>query len=163
MRLRSLFSVLMCAAGVSFVLTAQQPGNSTTPASLVTQPIDDTVRVSLPNNVHPLAKPEFDRGEAPEGLPLGRMLMVMKRSSEQDTALEHLLEHQQDVSSPSYHQWLTPRQFGERFGPSSADLDNGPGGKWHRHGLRSRNRQAFGSRLVSLCAFGQNKFVVVES
>jgi len=37
--------------------------------------------------------------------------------------LDRLLEDQQDPSSPDYHQWLTPQEFGQRFGPSQAELD----------------------------------------
>jgi subtilase family serine protease len=85
--------------------------------------VDDSARVTLPHNVHPLARPEFDHGEASADLAMGRMLMVLKRSPEQEAALQQLLEHQQDMDSPSYHQWLTPQQFGERFGPASADID----------------------------------------
>ena len=122
MRFRSLLCVLLYAAGASRFFSAQQLGDTTTPAPLVTQSVDDAVRVTLRHNVHPLARPEFDQGEAPADLPLDRMLMVLKRSPEQEAALRHLLEHQQDISSPSYHQWLTPQQFGERFGPASSDV-----------------------------------------
>jgi hypothetical protein len=123
MRFRSLFCVLLCAADTRQFLTAQQLGDTTTPAPLVTQLVDDAVRVTLPHNVQPFARPQFDHGEAPADLSLGRMLMVLKRSPEQEAALERLLEHQQDIDSPSYHQWLTPQQFGERFGPASADIE----------------------------------------
>jgi len=34
--------------------------------------------------------------------------------------LEALLQAQQDPASASYHRWLTPAQFGERFGPDAA-------------------------------------------
>jgi hypothetical protein len=77
----------------------------------------------LPGNVHPLARPEFDQGEAPAYLPLGRMLLVLKRSPQQEAALQRLLEDQQDIHSNVYHQWLTPQQFGERFGPADTDID----------------------------------------
>lgn len=50
------------------------------------------------------------------------MLLVLKRSPEQEVALESLLNHQQDESSPNYHAWLTPEQFGQLFGPSDADI-----------------------------------------
>jgi subtilase family serine protease len=36
--------------------------------------------------------------------------------------LEKLLAEQTDKKSPSYHQWLTPAQFKEQFGPSRADI-----------------------------------------
>ena len=37
-------------------------------------------------------------------------------------ALDRLLQDQTDASSPTYHHWLTPAQFKEQFGPSSADM-----------------------------------------
>lgn len=51
-----------------------------------------------------------------------RMLLVLKRSDAQEAVLEKLLDDQQNLNSPSYHQWLTPDQFGQRFGPSNQDV-----------------------------------------
>ncbi len=51
-----------------------------------------------------------------------RMLLVLQRSPAQETSLEQLLEQQQDNSSPNYHQWLTPQQFGAEFGPAAQDI-----------------------------------------
>jgi hypothetical protein len=50
------------------------------------------------------------------------MLLVLQRSPSQEAALEQLLDQQQDHSSPNYHQWLTPQQFGQQFGPSDQDI-----------------------------------------
>jgi subtilase family serine protease len=36
--------------------------------------------------------------------------------------LEKLLQDQTDVTSSSYHKWLTPAQFKQQFGPSASDL-----------------------------------------
>src|SRR5208282_2580932 len=79
-------------------------------------------RTVLTGNVHPLARAEFDQGEAPSGLVLHRMLLMLKRSDQQETALRHLIENQQNKKSPSYHQWLTPATFGAQFGPAESDL-----------------------------------------
>ncbi len=38
-------------------------------------------------------------------------------------ALDQLIRDQQDPSSPRYQQFLTPRQFIDRFGPSQQDVD----------------------------------------
>src|SRR5207249_4382043 len=38
------------------------------------------------------------------------------------TALQSLLNEEQDKFSPNYHAWLTPEQFGRQFGPSDADI-----------------------------------------
>jgi len=51
-----------------------------------------------------------------------RMLLVLKRSDDQEAALSKLLDDQQDRASPKYHQWLTPEQFGKQFGPTDTDM-----------------------------------------
>jgi hypothetical protein len=89
---------------------------------LITQALDETRLTVLKGNTHPLARPQFDLGTAPASLPMERMLLVLKRSDDQETALRKLLDNQQDKNSPNYHKWLTPEQFGARFGPSDADL-----------------------------------------
>jgi hypothetical protein len=89
---------------------------------LITQPVDETQVTILHGNTHRLARPEFDLGTAPASLPMMRMLLVLKRSPEQEFALRKLLDDQQDKKSPNYHKWLTPEQFGKHFGPSDADM-----------------------------------------
>jgi Pro-kumamolisin, activation domain/Bacterial Ig-like domain (group 3) len=88
----------------------------------ITQSIDESNLTVLKGNTHPLARAEFDRGPAPPSLPLSRMLLVLKRSPQQEVALEALLDEQQDKSSPNYHSWLTPEQFGQQFGPAEEDI-----------------------------------------
>jgi subtilase family serine protease len=51
-----------------------------------------------------------------------RMVLLIQRSAAQETDLKQLLQAQQDSNSPQYHQWLTPTEFGERFGPSANDI-----------------------------------------
>jgi hypothetical protein len=88
----------------------------------VTQPVDVHDLVTLQGNVHPLARPEFDQGVAPDDLPMERMLLVLRRGPEQEAALRQLLDDQQVKSSPRFHQWLTPEEFGQQFGPADSDL-----------------------------------------
>jgi len=85
-------------------------------------PIDETRLSVLKGNTHPLALPGFDRGAVPADLPMQRMLLILKRSPEQEGALELLLDQQQDKASPNYHRWLTPDEFGATFGPAEQDL-----------------------------------------
>ena len=88
----------------------------------VNEPVDDSRRVVLKGNVHPMARSQHDVGVAPSNLPMERMLLVLKRSPEQQAALSKLLDDQQDKSSPSYHKWMTPDQFGQQFGPADSDI-----------------------------------------
>ena len=88
----------------------------------VTEAVDATKLLALRGNTHPLARPEFDRGPASDEMPMERILLVLKRSPEQEDALRHLLDEQQTKSSPNFHHWLTPEEFGQRFGPADADI-----------------------------------------
>src|SRR6266446_2399799 len=90
---------------------------------LIVQPIDESRVVTLKGNTHPLAQPQFDIGMAAPNLPLQRMLLVLKRSPQQDFVLRTLLDDQQDKASPNYHKWLTPDEFGVQFGPSDQDVE----------------------------------------
>ena len=89
---------------------------------LISAPVNEGQRVVLKGNIHPLARPQFDVAAAPPSLPMERMLLVLKRSHEQETALLKLLDDQQDKSSADYHKWLTPEQFGQEFGPADGDI-----------------------------------------
>jgi hypothetical protein len=88
----------------------------------ITQSVNESNRVTLGGNVHRLARAEFDRGAVPESQPATHVALVLKRSDEQETSLRQLLEQQQDKSSPNYHKWLTPDQFGKQFGPADSDI-----------------------------------------
>jgi pseudomonalisin len=72
--------------------------------------------VALEGNTHPLARPELDEGPVSADLPLQRMLLVLKPSPAQKADLDALLAAQQDPASPSFHRWLTPAEYGVRFG-----------------------------------------------
>jgi Pro-kumamolisin, activation domain/Bacterial Ig-like domain (group 3) len=88
----------------------------------VTQAVDDSNRIALRGNVHRLARAEFDRGAVSDAQPATHLALVLKRSDDQESALQQLLEQQQDKSSPNYHKWLTPQQFGAQFGPADTDI-----------------------------------------
>src|ERR1700722_14865735 len=82
--------------------------------SRIVEPVNESALVTLRGNTHPLAQPQFDQGAAPADLPMARMLLVLKRSDAQEAALQSLIDAQQDKNSPSYHQWLTPDEFGQQ-------------------------------------------------
>jgi subtilase family serine protease len=56
-------------------------------------------------------------------LQLERMQLVLKRSAEQDLALQAFMAEQIDPSSPNYHHWLEPEEFGRLYGPSDSDIE----------------------------------------
>jgi hypothetical protein len=91
-------------------------------AARITQAIDEANLVTLRGSVHPLARAGFDQGAVADSLSMNRMLLVLQRSPEQETALRNLMDAQQTKNSPNYHAWLTPQQFGQQFGVADADV-----------------------------------------
>jgi subtilase family serine protease len=78
--------------------------------------------VAIPDSVHPKARLANDLGAMRGDIQLQRVAIYFNMSATQQTALDQLLADQQNPSSPRYHQWLTPEQYGEQFGLSSDDL-----------------------------------------
>src|ERR1700722_13204953 len=111
----SLFAFLLISGGCA-------PALAQTPANRVAARIDETRVTTLAGNVHPMARAEFDQGAVNDGTPLQHMVFQLKPSEAQQAELDALVEAQHDPQSPLYHQWLTPAQYGARFGVSEQDL-----------------------------------------
>jgi subtilase family serine protease len=119
---RTAIGVILAGLSLALIATpAVQAQTHPVPARITAQ-VDDTRTVQLKGNVHPLARPEFNRGAVADSQPMTRMLLTLQRSAEQETALQQLMDAQQTKGSASYHAWLTPEQFGKQFGPSDADV-----------------------------------------
>ena len=114
---RSFFVSAFLVAACSAAALAQAPAYGTM------KPVDERQTVALPGNVHPLARAEFDRGLVSGDMRLERMVLLLKPSIDQQAELDALVEAQHDSASPLYRRWLTPAEFGERFGASTQDLD----------------------------------------
>src|SRR6266496_4409632 len=84
--------------------------------------VDDNDTVVLYGNVHPLATPQNDRGPADANQKLERMILLLKPRAGAKDNVDRLLAQLHDPSSPQYHQWLTPAEFGARFGIADDDL-----------------------------------------
>jgi len=116
------FFIAWFNCALSAAQTASTATAAAVPRPLITQPVDDSQLTVLKGNTHPLARPLYDMGKAPADLPTNRMLLVLKRGPDQETALRKLLDDQQDRLSPNYHKWLTPDQYGKQFGPTDSDM-----------------------------------------
>ncbi len=97
-------------------------GRTAIPSSGLTTHVDETRLVTLTGNVPQLARTGFDEGMIDPSTRLDRMLLVLQSSAAQQAALDALVEAQQDPSSPQYHEWLTPAEFGAQFGVGSSEL-----------------------------------------
>ena len=107
-----LFSVLLVAS--ASVAVAENPVRITA--------IDNASRVGLANSTHPAVALAQDLGRVDPNLRLERMLLVLGPSDATQPTLHTFIDSLHDKKSANYHKWLTPKQFGERFGPAQADL-----------------------------------------
>ncbi len=124
----SLFVLVLTMALPAFRAAAQTKPNSAPAAQAaaiparITQAIDETQLVRLRGNVHPRARPEFDRGPVSDATPMDRMLLLLQRSPDQEAALRQFMDEQQMKDSPNFQKWLTPQEFAKLYGPADADI-----------------------------------------
>jgi len=90
-------------------------------SAFAVRPSED-VSVVFAGSVPPQARPERDRGPADPDAPMERMLLPLQRRAGADAEIESLLARQQDPASADYHRWLTPEEFGNRFGLSDEEI-----------------------------------------
>lgn len=115
----SLLFVLSCAVSATAVNTPQPQ-----PVSRITEPVDDSIRVVLKGNVPRQIKlqGQVDQGAVPATMAASRLFLVLKHSPTQAQAVREYIDSLQNKSSPNYHKWLTPEEFGAKYGPSDADM-----------------------------------------
>src|SRR5712672_2065414 len=116
-----MFAVSMLVLALDPSGQAQQFTGST-PQPMITAPVSETNLVRLPGSVRPEANAVNDRGLVPDTLPMEHMLLQLRRPPAQEQALKQLIDQQHDPASPNYHRWLTPDEFGTRFGPAASDV-----------------------------------------
>ena len=110
--------VLGLVFGLCRIFSAQSP-----PQDRIAGPISGSPAVWLEGNHRPMFQPENDQGPVADSLKLENITLMFKLTASQQADLTALLEAQQDASSPSFHQWLTPEQYANRFGLSPNDIN----------------------------------------
>jgi pseudomonalisin len=86
--------------------------------TIVVAPDSARAQTSRLEGNHPAAAAEFRAlSHANAVMPLQMQVTLALRNR---SDLESLLAEQQDPTSPNYHKWLTPDEFGQRFGPDPA-------------------------------------------
>ena len=93
------------------------------PRALINQNIDERKLVELRGNTRSEANAANDRGAVADDFRMDHMLLQMRRSPEQEQALQRFIDELQTEGSPNFHQWITAQEFGARFGLAQQDLD----------------------------------------
>ena len=109
--------------GLACALTLVSFAGGGQTANRVLGPIDESQVVTRRGNVHPMARGEFDGGAVSGELRLERMVLELEPSAAQQAELDALVEAQHDTGSALYQRWLTPAEYGSRFGASPGDLE----------------------------------------
>ncbi|MBB5058048.1 hypothetical protein HDF16_002754 [Granulicella aggregans] len=106
----------------SYLPAAVVPGSLSARAR-VTNPVDDRVLVTLAGNTHRATRDlTNDRGAVAANFSMPHMLLQLKRSPEQETALQKAMEAMNKPGSPTYHSWLSEQEFDEQYGVNHDDL-----------------------------------------
>ena len=92
------------------------------PAARIHGSIDESELVTLGGNTYPAANAKNDRGAVSASFAMPDLTLVLSRGAKQEAAFEEFIKGQYDPNSPSFHQWLTPQQIGEQYGPAPADV-----------------------------------------
>src|ERR1035438_9947971 len=149
---RNVYALLLFVLCSSFTVWPQTAAqlrdlSSVRPMDRILLPIANDRRAVLSGQRPPLATPGYSIGKAAPDLYMQRMVLVMAADPAQDAALEELLRAQHDSESLYYHQWLTPAQFGARFGISQNDLGQVRSGckptAWRLRRFRSRIARSY--------------------
>jgi uncharacterized protein (TIGR03437 family) len=104
-------------AGAWCLLTALAGAISSAQDRIV-EPVDRTQMRALRGHVHPRALADSDLGPVDPAMPIRRASLLFKPAP----GIDAFLAQQQLPGSPNYHKWLTPEQFGDRYGLSANDL-----------------------------------------
>jgi subtilase family serine protease len=103
---------------------AQSPDLSLPAAApQISGPIVESHLQRLTGNPSPSAETSTDLGRVPNDFPQQHILMMLRRGTAQQQALDHFMQEQYDPHSANFHKWLTPEQFGSLFGPSTTDIE----------------------------------------
>ena len=115
--------VVHALLGVSASIAQSSTPSASAVAPRITGPVDDSKVTRLPGNVPMLARrAQYDHGEAEASTQMTHIRLVLSRTPEQQAALTQYLADLQSKSSPNYHKWLTPEQFGKLYGPADSDI-----------------------------------------
>jgi hypothetical protein len=120
---RAVRSLAIASAALTFLVASlsAQKSQAVVP-SRITGAIDNNQLVTLHGNTSPFANAKNDHGPVSGSLPMPDLTLVLSRSPEQQTAFDQYVAGEYEPGSPSYHQWLTPDEIGQRFGPSPGDI-----------------------------------------
>jgi subtilase family serine protease len=105
------------------LFTAVGSGSALAATPRITQNIDERELTTLSGNTRPEASSGRDLGAVPAGRMLEHLQLELKRSAQEEQAVEDYIGALHDPSSPLFHHWMSSVEFGARFGVAEPDLE----------------------------------------
>ncbi|MBW4028226.1 MAG: hypothetical protein HIU93_12610 [Acidobacteria bacterium] len=110
------------ALAVSIFPAAPAGAQATADAGVVTMPVNNADRVALAGNLRKDLKVAKDLGAADASMTAHHVIVVLQRSADRQASLDQYLSDVQNPHSTRYHQWMTPAEYGSRFGAAADDV-----------------------------------------
>jgi subtilase family serine protease len=127
-RFRLVVAVVACLyATVLFTLPGFAETSPSSKCSSLALPriinrVDENALMSLQGNLHHLARAQYDQGKVDDSLPLEHIILMLRRSPEQESALTTRIDQMHNRRSPYYHQWLKAQDVGKCYGVADSDI-----------------------------------------
>lgn len=101
---------------------ALSSAQNTAPKPLIVERVNENQLVTLRGNVPPAAIAKNDRGRVSSAMQMPGLVLVLRRSPDQQEAFDAFVASQYDPTSPNFHHWLQPAEVGESLAPRQAIL-----------------------------------------
>jgi subtilase family serine protease len=116
--INSLAALWLVLSGPAAIKAQRQPSRPR-----IVDRVDENNLYRLTGNTRPEANATNDRGLVADDLPMDHMLLQLRRSPEQEQAIQQFIDQLHDPQSANFHQWLTAGQIAQRYAPAQEDVD----------------------------------------
>ena len=117
------------------------------PQARILQQIDNKATTTFAKSTPAAITRATDQGRLDPNTPLEHMVLTLKSTDAQETALRTLVDQQHDKGTASFHKWITPDEFGASFGVADSDIQKI--NTWLQSQGFSIDSVAKGKRLIS--------------
>ena len=115
--------LLRCASLSASALCVASPLFAAQQQRLASVDLERERPVRMAETVRPAFRTGQDKGRLAGSSQLHGVTIYFKRTPQQQAELEQLMQEQRTPGSPNFHKWLSPAEYGARFGVPQSDLD----------------------------------------
>ena len=120
-------SIATALAGTTSLAQASSPTDPGSAAGFgeaprITQTIDNSKVLTVQNTHLKFVDTKSAGSPLPDSFQMNHLQLVLKPSDARKAALASLIADQHDPKSSRFHQWVSPKEFGEKYGVADADI-----------------------------------------